>query len=336
MTTDDLLKQGIAALKEGRKAEARRLLAQVVEQDARNETAWLWMSGVVDTDTERRICLKNVLAINPNNGIAKRGLENLSAGQSTSPFATVRPPAPSAGEAATSGEQPIQPLARTSEPDTADAPDETEPEEKVEEKEHEQASPPQRATKRRSGLVIGLGAGLLGIVCIAVVGVWWVTNNGLLPSEPEPTLLATADVGQTSAPAGADSTPTSSTTPPPTWTPRPTDVPPTPFPTRTPRPTRTPLLTWTPSVTPTATITVTSAATPTLAITRPPTWTPRPTITPAPGLTLPPTWTPHATMTPAPGLTLPPTWTPAYSTSTPTVTPTLILTGTLATATPGD
>ena len=77
MTNDDLLKQGIAALKGGRKTEAHRLLMRVVQQDESNEMAWLWLSGAVDTDEERRICLEKVLATNPNNGIAQRGLEAL-------------------------------------------------------------------------------------------------------------------------------------------------------------------------------------------------------------------------------------------------------------------
>jgi len=53
--TDDLLKQGIAALKAGHKAEARSLLAKVVEQDERNEAAWLWLSGAVETDERYRV-----------------------------------------------------------------------------------------------------------------------------------------------------------------------------------------------------------------------------------------------------------------------------------------
>jgi hypothetical protein len=78
MTTDaDLLKQGIAALNVGQKEKAYSLLMQVLERDKRNEMAWLWLSGAVDTDEDRRICLENVLAINPNNGIAQQGLEAL-------------------------------------------------------------------------------------------------------------------------------------------------------------------------------------------------------------------------------------------------------------------
>lgn len=74
---DVLLKQGIAALKAGQKAEARRLLERVVQQDKDNETAWLWLSGAVDTDRERIHCLRETLRINPNNQHAQRGLETL-------------------------------------------------------------------------------------------------------------------------------------------------------------------------------------------------------------------------------------------------------------------
>ena len=77
MDTSTLLKQGIAALKAGQKAEARRLLAQVVQQDKNSETAWLWLSGAVDTDRERTHCLRETLRINPNNQHARRGLEML-------------------------------------------------------------------------------------------------------------------------------------------------------------------------------------------------------------------------------------------------------------------
>lgn len=74
----ELLSQGIAALKSGQKAKARNLLEQVVQQDEQNESAWLWLSGAVSTDEERRTCLENVLAINPNNGVARRGLEAMA------------------------------------------------------------------------------------------------------------------------------------------------------------------------------------------------------------------------------------------------------------------
>ena len=72
--THALLQQGIALAKAGRREEARALLLQVIDLDERNETAWLWISGVVDNDEDRGIALENVLQINPNNAWAKRGL----------------------------------------------------------------------------------------------------------------------------------------------------------------------------------------------------------------------------------------------------------------------
>jgi hypothetical protein len=89
--TNDLLKQGIVALKAGQKAEARRLLKQVVQQDKDNETAWLWLSGTMDTDHERIRCLRETLRINPNNEQARRGLEKLESKVPTSQSSLSQP-----------------------------------------------------------------------------------------------------------------------------------------------------------------------------------------------------------------------------------------------------
>ena len=75
--TTELLQQGIALAKAGRREEARNILLQVVEQDERNESAWLWLSGVVDSDDDKAVALENVLTLNPNNEWAKRGLQML-------------------------------------------------------------------------------------------------------------------------------------------------------------------------------------------------------------------------------------------------------------------
>jgi Flp pilus assembly protein TadD len=63
----ELLRQGIAAAKAGRKEEAHETLLQVIKLDERNEQAWLWLSAVVDSIEEKEICLENVLALNPAN-----------------------------------------------------------------------------------------------------------------------------------------------------------------------------------------------------------------------------------------------------------------------------
>lgn len=75
--TTELLQQGIALAKAGRRDEARTILMQVVEQDERNESAWLWLSGVVDSDDDKAVALENVLTLSPNNEWARRGLQML-------------------------------------------------------------------------------------------------------------------------------------------------------------------------------------------------------------------------------------------------------------------
>ncbi len=207
MTTDDLLEQGIAALKAGRKAEAHGLLMQVVEQGERNEMAWLWLSGAVDTDEERRTCLENVLAINPNNGVARRGLESLIAKEGVRPLSAVSSPAPRTEPATTPREQPTQ------FPVEASAPDVT--------RRKKRKEPPKRkkATKKQRGLMIGLGVGVLVLACVALVGIWWAIDSELLPLGPAmPVAVGITRVPPTEA---ATPTPIPSPTRIPTWTPTP-------------------------------------------------------------------------------------------------------------------
>jgi hypothetical protein len=73
----DTLEAGITAARAGRRDEARELLQQALQVDPRSEQGWLWMSAVVETDDERRICLERVLTINPKNQTAQAGLEKL-------------------------------------------------------------------------------------------------------------------------------------------------------------------------------------------------------------------------------------------------------------------
>ncbi len=93
--TNELLANGIQALKAGRKTQAQKLLHQVVQRDKTNESAWLWLSGAVDTVEEQRVCLQKVLAINPGNQAAKLGLQQLACKRPAPepmPQAAPRPP----------------------------------------------------------------------------------------------------------------------------------------------------------------------------------------------------------------------------------------------------
>jgi tetratricopeptide (TPR) repeat protein len=85
---------GIEAIKRGDKAQARRLLAQALKRDPNNPRAWLWLSGAVETEADRRHCLQRVLQIDPHNRAAQRGLEQLQA------LPEASSPAPALGEAA--------------------------------------------------------------------------------------------------------------------------------------------------------------------------------------------------------------------------------------------
>jgi hypothetical protein len=82
---DAWLRGGIEAARAGEKSKARRLLEQVVAADQTKETAWLWLSAVVDTREEKIGCLETALKLNPANQDAKMALEWLRSGVVSEP-----------------------------------------------------------------------------------------------------------------------------------------------------------------------------------------------------------------------------------------------------------
>ncbi|GMQ78052.1 MAG: hypothetical protein BMS9Abin02_0549 [Anaerolineae bacterium] len=76
-----LLTRGIEAVQRGERAEAVDLLMGVVEIDRENEQAWLWLSRAVESDEQKKVCLENVLALDPENEFAKEELDKISAGK---------------------------------------------------------------------------------------------------------------------------------------------------------------------------------------------------------------------------------------------------------------
>jgi tetratricopeptide (TPR) repeat protein len=87
-----LLQQGIAAARGGQADVARQLFRQAARFDPRNEAAWQWLITVAEDNNERVFCLKQLLAINPQNDRARDALQRLSAEPATPA------PAPAAGE----------------------------------------------------------------------------------------------------------------------------------------------------------------------------------------------------------------------------------------------
>ncbi len=75
---EQLLREGIAAVRAGDRETARVKLREVVERDQFSEQGWYWLAAVAQTIEEKRTCLGNVVVINPNNEKAKAMLERLS------------------------------------------------------------------------------------------------------------------------------------------------------------------------------------------------------------------------------------------------------------------
>lgn len=74
---NEQLTLGKEAARRGDDALALRHLRRVVEAEPKNESAWLWLSSVVDDVDDKRLCLENVLVLNPDNQAARRGLARL-------------------------------------------------------------------------------------------------------------------------------------------------------------------------------------------------------------------------------------------------------------------
>lgn len=87
-TVDTLVERGVAAVKHGDHQQALALFIDALQRDPHHEIAWLWLSGAVTTDAERRYCLEQVVAINPQHPGAQLGLAYLpSDAGSRSPLA---------------------------------------------------------------------------------------------------------------------------------------------------------------------------------------------------------------------------------------------------------
>lgn len=105
---DEMVKEAIKSYKNGNKPHARALLEKATEIDDHHEKAWMWLSAVVESVEDQRVCLQNVLVLNPDNTNAKRGLALLDEKSETAeapaepekdPY-NVPPPATSSASAA--------------------------------------------------------------------------------------------------------------------------------------------------------------------------------------------------------------------------------------------
>jgi len=75
---EDLLVQGMAAVKAGNVQQARQLLEEVIRHNPNDERAWGLFYKVAASDEDRLECLKEILRINPNNQQAIRNYDDLT------------------------------------------------------------------------------------------------------------------------------------------------------------------------------------------------------------------------------------------------------------------
>lgn len=73
----NVIQQAIHYAQAGRKADALRLLNEVLRIDRSNETAWLWYADCLETHEERVQALEACLRLNPNAIRARAGLRAL-------------------------------------------------------------------------------------------------------------------------------------------------------------------------------------------------------------------------------------------------------------------
>jgi tetratricopeptide (TPR) repeat protein len=77
LPSDEILQSAIRAARAGQKEAARDLLLSLVEAEPRNELAWIWLSGLVDSLEDRIVACENALTINPANERIRNYLSKL-------------------------------------------------------------------------------------------------------------------------------------------------------------------------------------------------------------------------------------------------------------------
>jgi hypothetical protein len=75
----DLMQAGRVAYAAGKRRMAHDLWREAANIDPYNEQVWLALLDVIEADADKRVCLQNILAINPLNVQARRLLGQIDA-----------------------------------------------------------------------------------------------------------------------------------------------------------------------------------------------------------------------------------------------------------------
>lgn len=81
MQEDTLLQQAMSAVRAGHELTARDIFLEVLEINPRNETAWMWLTGLLDNLDDCIYACQQVLEINPNNIHISQYLDQLLVGK---------------------------------------------------------------------------------------------------------------------------------------------------------------------------------------------------------------------------------------------------------------
>ncbi|RRR65334.1 MAG: hypothetical protein EI684_23475 [Candidatus Viridilinea halotolerans] len=112
MVAEQLTNRGIAALRAGDRALARRLLTEALRANPQDTQAWLWLAGALPDDVAaQRYCLQRVLALDPTHRAARQGLTALTQRATRQAVAAApAPPAPVTPPVRVIAPQPRAPL----------------------------------------------------------------------------------------------------------------------------------------------------------------------------------------------------------------------------------
>jgi tetratricopeptide (TPR) repeat protein len=75
---ENLLQMGITAAKQGNRQAARVMFKQVLDEDKKNDRAWVWMASVAEDPLQSQQYLETALKINPSNKAARNMLKKMS------------------------------------------------------------------------------------------------------------------------------------------------------------------------------------------------------------------------------------------------------------------
>jgi len=85
----ELMRAGQVAYSKGKRQQAHDIWRHAAMLHPYDEQVWLALLNVLDSDDDRRVCLQNIVAINPNNLQAQTQLTELGIGP-TRPMSPVR------------------------------------------------------------------------------------------------------------------------------------------------------------------------------------------------------------------------------------------------------